>query len=137
MSNCNPMYCRTPGLPVPYHPQDFTQVHVIQPSHSLMLSSPPALNLSHHQDFSNENGYLHQVTKILELQHQSFHEYSGLISFKKIPSHLKYCYIKYILKTTPFVEEGRKLNLAFTTLITFLMTLVAELEKTVGKAVIR
>ena len=29
------------------------------------------------------------------------------------------------------------MNLAFTTLNTFLMTLVAELKKTVGKAVIR
>ena len=25
---------------------------------------------------------LHQVAKVLELQHQSFNEYSGLISFK-------------------------------------------------------
>ena len=50
---CNPMDCSTPGLPVPVHLPKFAQIHVhcigdaIQPSHSLMPSSP-ALNLSQH-----------------------------------------------------------------------------------------
>ena len=47
-----------PGLPVPHHLLEFTQVHVhctsdaIQPSHPLTLSSPSALSLS--QLFFNE-----------------------------------------------------------------------------------
>ena len=46
LSFCDPMDCSTPGLPVPHHLPEFSQVHVhcigdaIQPSHSLMPSSP-------------------------------------------------------------------------------------------------
>ena len=53
---CNPMGCSTPGFPILYHLPEFAQTHVhwvsdaIQPSHSL-LSSSPAFNLSQHQDF--------------------------------------------------------------------------------------
>ena len=78
-----------PGLPVPHHFLKFTQVHVhcigdaIQPSHPLMPSSP-AFNLSQHQRLFQWVGCSHQMTKILELQlqHQSFQGYSGLISLK-------------------------------------------------------
>ena len=51
----DPMDCSTPGLPVPHHHPEYTQVHVhgisdvIQPSHPLMPSSPSALNLSQYQ----------------------------------------------------------------------------------------
>ena len=56
----NTMNCSTPGLSVPQHILKFAQVQVhriddaIQPSHLLRPSSPPALSLSQHQDFSNE-----------------------------------------------------------------------------------
>ena len=45
----------TPGLPVYHQLPESTQTHVhrvsdaIQPSHPLLSSSPPALNLSQHQ----------------------------------------------------------------------------------------
>ena len=44
----------------------------------LLLSIFPSIRV-----FSNEPSYLHEVAKVLEfhLQHQSFHEYSGPISF--------------------------------------------------------
>ena len=51
----------TPGLPVHHQLPEFTQTHVhqvgdaIQPSHPLSSPSPPALNLSKHQVFSNES----------------------------------------------------------------------------------
>ena len=70
--------CSTPGLPVPHHLLEFAQVHVhcfsdaIQASHSLMLSSPSALNLFQHQGLFQWVSCSHQVTKILGLQHQSF-----------------------------------------------------------------
>ena len=71
---CNSMDCSIPGLPVPHHLLEFAQVHAhcisdaLQPSHSLMLSSPSALYLSQHQGLFQRVGWLRQVTKILALQ---------------------------------------------------------------------
>ena len=56
----------------------FIQTHVhwvsdaIQPPHSLSSPSPLAFNLSQHQGFFQSLGSLHQVAKVLELQHQPF-----------------------------------------------------------------
>ena len=53
---CNPMNRSTPGLPVHHQLPESTQTHVhrvsdaIQPSHPLSSPSPPAFNLSQHQD---------------------------------------------------------------------------------------
>ena len=86
---CNPMDCSTPGFPVFHCLPELAQTHVhgvgdaIQPSGP--LSSPsPAISLSQHQGLFQCVGSLHQVAKILELQlqHQSFHEYSGLVAFR-------------------------------------------------------
>ena len=58
---CDPMNCSTPGLPVHHQLPESIQTHVhcvgdaIQPSHPLLSPSPPALNLSQHQVFSNES----------------------------------------------------------------------------------
>ena len=48
-------------------------IDAIQPSHSLLSPSPPALNLSQHQGLFKWVRSLHQVAKVLEfqLQHQS------------------------------------------------------------------
>ena len=84
---CDPMNRSTPGLPVHHQLPESTQTLVrrvddaIQPSH--LLSSPsPALNLSQHQGLFQWVSSLHQVAEVLELQHQSFQWYSGLISFR-------------------------------------------------------
>ena len=77
---CDPMKHSTPGLPVHDQLLESTQTHVywvgdaIQPSHPLSSPSPPALNLSQHQDLFKWVISLHQVAKVLEfqLQHQSF-----------------------------------------------------------------
>ena len=47
---------------------------VMQPFHPLSPPSPPAFNLSQHQDLFQGVGSLRQVAKVLELQlqHQSF-----------------------------------------------------------------
>ena len=74
------MDCSTPGLPVHHQLLEFTQTHVhwvgdtIQPSHPLSTSSPPAFNLSQHQDLFKWVSSLHQVTKVLEFQllHHSY-----------------------------------------------------------------
>ena len=74
---CNTTDYSMPSLPAPHHLPKFAQVHVhcigdaIQPPHPLMCSSPSALNLSQHQGHKRVS-CLHQMTKILELQHQSF-----------------------------------------------------------------
>ena len=68
-------YNATPGLPG--HHQHQTHFHcvsdAIQPSHPLSPSSPPAFNLSQHQDLFKWVSSS-QVAKVLEfwLQHQSF-----------------------------------------------------------------
>ena len=58
---CDPMNHSMPGFPVHHQLPESTQTHVhwvgdaIQPSHPLLSPSPPALNLSQHQVFSNES----------------------------------------------------------------------------------
>ena len=75
---CNPMDCSTSGFPVLHYLLEFAQTHVcwvsdaIQPSHLLSPPSPPAVNLSQHQGLFQWVGFLHQVAKVLELQHHSF-----------------------------------------------------------------
>ena len=58
---CKPMNHSMSGLPVHHQLPESTQTHVlcvgdaIQPSHPLSSPSPPAVNLSQHQVFSNES----------------------------------------------------------------------------------
>ena len=75
---CDPMECSTSGSPVLHYLLEFAQTHVhwvgdtIQPSQSLSPASPPALKLAQHQSLFQWVSSLHQVAKVLELQHQSF-----------------------------------------------------------------
>ena len=75
---CNSMDYSTPGFPILYYLLEFAQTYVhwvndaIQPSHPLSSPSPPALNLSQHQDLFQWVRSSHQVVKVLELHHQSF-----------------------------------------------------------------
>ena len=84
------MDCSTPGLPVHHQLPEFTQTHVhqvndvIQPSHPLSSPSPPALNLSQNQVFSNES-----TLRIRWPKYWSFsfsispsNEHSGVICFR-------------------------------------------------------
>ena len=80
-----------PGLPVHHQLPEFTQTHVhwigdaIQPSHPLSSPSPPALNLSQHQVFSDESALHIRWPKYWSFSFNISlsNEYSGLISFKK------------------------------------------------------
>ena len=79
-----------PGLPVHHQLPEFTQTHVhrvsdaIQPSHPLSSPSPPALNLSQHQVFSNESAHRIRWPKYWSFSFSisPSNEYSGLISFR-------------------------------------------------------
>ena len=83
---CKPMDCHMPGFSVLCHLPELAQTHVhwvndaIQPSRPLLSPSPPTFNLSQHQGLFQWVDCLYQVAKVLalQLQHQPFHEYSGL-----------------------------------------------------------
>ena len=73
-----------PSFPAHHQLLEFTQTHVhlvsdaIKPSHSQLSPSPPAFDLSQHQDLFQGISSSHQVTKVLELQlqHHPSNEYS-------------------------------------------------------------
>ena len=77
---CDPMDCRMAGLPIHRQLPEFTQTHIhwvgaaLPPSHLLSSPSPPAFNLSQHQDLFQGVSSSHQAAKVLEFQfqHQSF-----------------------------------------------------------------
>ena len=85
-----PMDHSIPGLSVHHQLPEFTQTHVhwvgdaIQPSHPLSSHSPPALNLSQCQGFSNESVLCIRWPKYLNLSFSisPSNEYSGMISFR-------------------------------------------------------
>ena len=87
---CHSINHSKPGLPVHHQLPESTQAHVhcvsdaIQPPHPLLSPSPPALNLSQHQDLFRWVSSSHHVAKELEfqLQHQSLQWTPGLISFR-------------------------------------------------------
>ena len=82
---CDPMTCSMPGLPVHHQLTESTQTHVhwvgdaIQPSHPLSSPSPPALNLSQHQDLFKWVSSSHQV---FSFSISPSNEHPGLISFR-------------------------------------------------------
>ena len=84
---CDPVNCSALGFPVLHYLPKFAQTqvhlvsHAIQPSLPLSSPSPLALSLSQHQGLFRWVSSVHQVSKVLELQHQSF-QCSGLISFR-------------------------------------------------------
>ena len=86
----NPMDYSMPGFPVHHQLLELVQTHVhwvgdaIQPSHPLSSASLPAFYLSQHQGLFQLVSSSNEVTKVLELQlqHNEFNKYSGLISFR-------------------------------------------------------
>ena len=61
---CDPMDCSMPGFPVLHHLPKLAQTHVqwvgdaIQPSHPLLLASPPAFIFPRIRFFTNESALL-------------------------------------------------------------------------------
>ena len=77
---------RTPNFAVLHYLLQLAQTHVRWVSDAIQPSppSPLALSLSQHQGLFQWVGSSHQMVKVLELQlqHLSFSEYSGSISFR-------------------------------------------------------
>ena len=67
-----------PGFPAIHQLPELAQTHVhqvsdtMQPSHPLLSPFSPAFNLSQHQGLFQRVIFSHQVTEVLELQHQYF-----------------------------------------------------------------
>ena len=84
------MNCSMTGVPVHHQLPGFTQTHVhwvgdaIQPSHPLLSPSPPAPNLSHHQNLSNESTLCIRWPKYWSFSFSIIpsKEHPGLISFR-------------------------------------------------------
>ena len=84
------MNCSTPGLPVHHQLPEFIQTHVhrvgdaIQPSYPLSSTSPPTLNPSQHQRFSNESTLRMRWPKYWSFSFSisPSNEHAGLISFR-------------------------------------------------------
>ena len=77
-----------PGSPVLQCLLEFAQTHVhwvndvLQPSNSSSSPSYPVLNLSQHRGLFQWVGSLHQVAKVLDIQHQSFQWIFRYVSFR-------------------------------------------------------
>ena len=84
----DPMDYSTPGFPVLHHLPDLAQTHVCwvsdatQPSHPLSSPSPPAPNLSQHQDLFSESVPRIRWPKYWSFSFSPSSEHSGLISFR-------------------------------------------------------
>ena len=76
LSLCNTTDCSTPGFPVLHYLPQFAQTYVhsvgdvIQPPHPLSPPPLPALSLPQDQGLFQWADSLHQVAKVVELQHQ-------------------------------------------------------------------
>ena len=87
---CNPTNNSMTGLPVHHQLPESTQTHIhcvsdaIQPSHHLLSPSPPALNLSQHQVFSNESALRIRWPKYWSFNFNisPSNEHPGLTSFR-------------------------------------------------------
>ena len=81
VSDCDPVDCSMPGLPVHHHLPELVETHVhrdsdaIQPSHPLSSPSPPAFNLSQRQGLFQRVSSLHEVAIIVERQLSPSSEY--------------------------------------------------------------
>jgi len=87
---CNPVNCSTSGFPVLHLLPELAQTYVclvsdaIQPSYPLSSPSPPAFNLSQHQDLFHESVLHYRWPKYWSFSFSisPSNEYSGLISFR-------------------------------------------------------
>ena len=148
---CNPMDCSMPGFPVLYYLPESAEIHVhwfgdaIQPSHPLSLPSPPALNLSQHQNLFQWVISSHQMAKVLELQlqHHSFQwtfstnfgltglislqskELSSLLQHHSSKASILWCSAFFMVQLShPYMTTGETIALTRQTCVSQVMSLL-------------
>ena len=134
------MDCSTAGFSVLYYVLEFPQTHVlwvgdaVQPSHLLLLPSPPALNLSQHQGLFQWVSFSHQEAKYWSFSFSisPSSEYSGLISFRT--NWLDLLAVQGILKSL-LQHYSSKASIFFWHLA-FFMVQLAYLYSTAGKTIV-
>ena len=120
----------------------------IQPSHPLLSPSPLTFNLSQHQGLFQWVSSLHQVTKVLELCHQSFHWIFRADSFRidwldllavqgTLKSHLQHhsskasilrCSAFFIVQLShPYMTTGKTITLTRRTFVGKVMSLIYDI----------
>ena len=133
---CNPMDCSTPALPVLHYLQEFAQTHVywvddsIQTSHPLSPPSPPALNLSQHQDFFSTSQLFASGGWSTGASASLCNEYSGLISFRTDCLRLKRMKLTAAHLSTVYhaLGFGRMLRTMYVSVQLWIMTIPGGLS---------
>ena len=136
----DPMDCSTPGLPFHHQLQEFTQTHVhqiddaIQPSHPLSPPSPPAFNLSQHQDLfkwiSSTGGIRWPKYWSFSFSISPSSEYSGLISF-----WIAWINLLAVQGTVKSLLQHRSSKASILRHSAFLMVQLSRLYMTTGKTI--
>ena len=99
---CNPMDCSMPGFPILHYFPEFVQAHVhwvsdaIQPFNPLFPPSP-AFSLAQHWGLFQWVSSLHQVAKVLELQH---HLFISIVSLRHSHADWVMCCLYIVFQAT-------------------------------------
>ena len=117
---------------------EFAHSHVhwvgdaIQPSHLLLPPSRSALNLSQHQGLFQWVSSSHQVSKVLEVQHQSFQWIFrvDLTSFR-----IDWFYLLAIQGTLKSLLQHHSSKASILWVSAFLMVQLSHLYMTIGKTI--
>ena len=96
----------------------------------MLPTSTSALNLSQHQGLFQGVGSLHQMAKVLELQHQSFQWNSGLILFR-----IDWFDILAIQGTLKSFLQHHSSKASFLQCSAFFMVQLSHLYRTTGKTI--
>ena len=138
------MDCSIPVFPILHHIPEFAQTHVlwvneaIQPSHPLLPTSPPALNLSQHQDLFQWVGSSNESSlRIRWPKYWSFsfsispsNDYSGLISFR-----MDWLDLLAVQGTLKSLLQHHSLKASILQCLAFVMVHLSCPYKTTGKIV--
>ena len=133
---CDPMDCTTPGFPVHHQLLELAQTHVhwvsdaIQPSYPLSSLTPPALNLSQHQDLFQWDSCFGSGSQSIEVcfSISPSNEYSGLISFR-----IDWLDLLVVQRTLKSLLQHHSSKASILQHSVFLMVQLSHLYMTTGK----
>ena len=134
---CDPVGCNTPGLSDPHYLLEFAQTHLhwvsdtIQPSHSLLPHSPPALNLSQHQGLfqwvsSLPSGGKSTSASVLPMNSQDWLPLglAGLLSLQSKGLSKVFSTFFMVQLSQPYMTTGKTIALTIQTFVNKVMSLL-------------